>query len=336
MPYQVDVRSIFNPAAVGRTMKQLKDEAPLRTFMLDAVFKSQIPHPFPVLGIDQIQSLTGNVPLVMRGGSPVPLSSKAKATAMFEIPPVKVSARAESFEMNNLRLVGGDGIEQWRTQKINQARRAVRATREALAIQAVNNGILQYPIKTDGGLDVWTLDYQATPLDYTVSAKWDTGDATAATVLENLIEMSEMVAEASGYGGVMKYLAGKKVFTALANIAVESKAKQAGLDAKVTESGIQLAGFVVELARGGYRNLQSQALVPAVEENTLLAIGVDAPHTEYFCSIDNLNAGNRPLPFFVQAVPDRFGDGFDIVAQAKPVPVPVMKAIAKTQATTPS
>jgi hypothetical protein len=57
---QVNIRQYFTPAAVAVQLAALPR---LTTFIMDLVYTNRITHPLPVLGIDELQSVTGNVPV---------------------------------------------------------------------------------------------------------------------------------------------------------------------------------------------------------------------------------------------------------------------------------
>ncbi len=318
---QVNIRQYFTPAAVGLHLEALPV---LETFIMDLIYTNRITHPLPVLGVDELLSITGNVPVVRRGTAAYPLSGESKGITYLEPQPVDVSSFLGAVDLNNLKLLGDQGIEYWVRGKVDTQRRAVRSTTEAMACQSLS-GAIAYPMKTDSGLDIYSVNFGSI-LSQTISVKWDHADKTLATILLDLIAMGNVIKRASGYGSKIVYLAGQDVYIALANKILG--VQDAKINAQVTEKGITIAGFTVLLATGGYKDLANAgAWVPSVADDKIVAVAVDAPFKLFYCALDDLDANLLPMPFFSKPVKMDNPSGYNIIGMSKPVPVPVPKAI---------
>lgn len=320
---EINLRQFFTPAAVASSLKTLPE---LQTFIIDRIYTQKINHPMPVLGADDLADVCGNVPVIRRGTAAHPLTAGAKSLSYIEPQPVELSSFLSATELNNLKLLSTEGVQSWVNQKIDQQRRAVRATAEALACQSLT-GTISYPMRTAAGLDTYTVEF-GSPLAYTPGTTWDASGASVGKVLKDLIGMANQIKRTSGYGSKVRYLAGEDVFVALADLVVSNKTN---ISAEVNEKGISLAGFTVELAQGGYTNLNTSAWTPAVTAKNLIAIAVDAPFKLFYCAIDDVDAGLVPMPFFSQAVKTTDPSGYKIIGKSKPLPVPPVKAICSAQ-----
>ncbi|MBU1565578.1 MAG: major capsid protein [Proteobacteria bacterium] len=318
---QINIRQYFTPAAVSLHLEALPV---LETFIMDLIYTNRITHPLPVLGVDELLSITGNVPVVRRGTAAYPLSGESKGITYLEPQPIDVSSFLGAVDLNNLKLLGDQGIEYWVRGKVDTQRRAVRSTTEAMACQSLS-GTIAYPMKTESGLDTYTVNFGSI-LSKTITVKWNHADKTLADILLDLIGLGNVIKRASGYGSRIVYLAGQDVYIAAANkiLAVQD----AKINAQVTEKGITIAGFTIMLATGGYKDLANAgAWVPSVADDKIVAVAVDAPFKLFYCALDDLDANLLPMPFFSKPVKMDNPSGYNIIGMSKPVPVPVPKAI---------
>lgn len=324
---QVNIKQYFTPAAVGAHLAELPK---LETFVMDLIYGNRITHPLPVLGVEELVSVTGNVPVVRRGTEAFPLAGGSKGLTYLEPQPVDVSSFLGAADLNNLKLLGDKGVQYWVRGKIDTQRRAVRATTEALACQSLG-GAISYPMKTDSGLTTYDINFGAI-LSYTIEKKWDVADTTVADILMDLINMQATIQNKSGYGSRVAYLAGKKTYVNLANKVLTMG--ESNIAAKVTEKGISIAGFTIRLASGGYKDLMNNnEYVPAVADHHLQAVALDAPWKIFYCALDDLDANLLPMPFFSKPVKSDNPSGYNIIGMSKPVPVPAVNATCRGVAT---
>lgn len=325
---QVNIRQYFTPAAVALHLQALPV---LETFIMDLIYGNRITHPLPVLGVDELLSITGNVPVVRRGTAAFSLSGESKGITYLEPQPVDVSSFLGAVDLNNLKLLGEQGIEYWVRSKVDTQRRAVRATTEAMACQSLS-GSIAYPMKTDSGLQTYSVNFGSI-LSYTISALWDAEGTTLGAILLDLIGMGNVIKRASGYGSKIVYLAGQNAYIAVANKILAAVQDGNVINAQVTDKGINLAGFTIMLATGGYKDLaNNNAWVPSVPDDEVLAVAVDAPFKLFYCALDDLDANLLPMPFFSKPVKMDNPSGYNIIGMSKPVPVPVPKAICNATA----
>ncbi len=321
---EINIRQFFTPAAVASYLEQLPD---LETFIMDLIYTNRPTHPLPVLGVDELLSITGNVPLVRRGTAAFPLAGDSRGITYLEPQPIDVSSFLGAVDLNNLKLLGNQGVEYWARGKVDTQRRAVRATTEALACQSLT-GAISYPMKTDSGLDTYTVNFGSV-LSYTISKKWDLETTTLSDILADLISMGNVIKRKAGYGSKIIYLVGQAVYIAVANkvLAITSDNKIA---AQVTEKGINIAGFTIMLGSGGYKDLANNgAWVPSVADKDILAIALDAPWKLFYCALDDLDANLLPMPFYSKPIKMDNPSGYNIIGMSKPVPVPVPNAICR-------
>lgn len=320
MPFEVDLRKYFTPAAVGQTLRRLPQ---LKTPVLNRVYTTVRQHPMPVLGVDEINKVVSNVPVVRRGTAAYPLRGGDRGISYIEPHGVDVSAFLGGVELNNLKLLDNAGIQQWVDDKIDDMRRAVRKTAEALAGQSLS-GKISYPMQTDGGLATYEVDF-GTTLAFTLETLWDDDGMQLAGILSDLIDITTVIQEA-GYGSQIAFLAGTKAYTTLANLVI-ALANEGRVAAQVTERGISVAGFTIELMNGVYTDLQAGTSKKVVDDHKLVAVALDAPFTHYYCALDDVDAGLLPMPFYASPEKKKNPSGYEIVGKSKPIPVPVTKAI---------
>lgn len=320
MPFEVDLRKYFTPQAIATTLRRLP---PLKTPVLSRVYTDTRNHPMPVLGIDELDKVVSNVPVVRRGTAAFPLRGGERGVSYIEPHGVDVSAFLGGVELNNLKLLDNAGVQQWVDDKIDDMRRVVRKTSEALAGQSLS-GKISYPMKTDSGLATYEVDFGST-LGYTPATLWDHHDADLAMVLNQLIELTTVVQE-SGYGSDIAIMAGAKAFVTLARMVI-SLSNSGHIAGQVTDKSISLAGYNVELMNAVYTDLTTSTTKKVVDDHKLVAVALDAPFRHYYCALDDVDAGLLPMPFYASPEKKQNPSGYEIVGKSKPMPVPVTKAI---------
>ncbi len=323
--YEIDLRNYFTTQAVAEVLKALP---PLRTPVMDRVYQDRRGHPMPVIGIDEITELVQNVPVVRRGTEAVVLQGGQRQISYLEPQPVEVSSFVGAKELNDLKLLGQTGIQQWVSDKVDKHRRAIRKTAEALAAQSLK-GQITYAMKTTGGLDTYQVDFGST-LSFTPQALWSDANKKIGDILKDLVQMQSLIQENSGFGGTVSVYAGVDAFSVLVNKVV-ALGNDARVAATVTESAVNVAGFKVELLNSTYRDLLNNQDVKVVDDNSIVMIGTDAPFRFRYLAIDDLDAGLQPLPFYTKTVKKDNPSGYDVISKSKPLPIPVPKAICWAQ-----
>lgn len=323
MVFEINLRKYFTPKAIAQILETLP---PLETPILDRIYPEsrRKQHQLPVLGIDEITAVVKNVPVVRRGTQAVPApSADTRAITYIEPQPVEVSTFITAKELNDLKLLAETSIQNYIAGKIDYLRQVIRKTTEALAVQSLK-GEISYPMKTLTGYDTYTVNFGPT-LSYIPDKKWDATDKTIADLLKDLLEITKVIKENSGYGNI-RFFAGSDAFLALANLVLK-QAGDAPIKAEVTEKGVTLAGFTIEYLDAVYTDYINNNTYSAIDPDKVLAIAMDAPFTLWYCAIDDIEAGLVAMPFY--AVPDtkKNPSGVEIVAKSKPLPVPVPKAI---------
>lgn len=321
---QVDIRKYFTFAAVAAYLEALPE---LKSPIIDLIYSTRPTHPLPVLGVDELAGVASNVPVVRRGTAAHPLSGDDKSITYLEPQPVNVSSFLGAKELNDLKLLDNRGMEFWAQNKIDNLRRAVRATTEAIAAQSLT-GKISYPMKTTAGLTTYDVDF-GRPLSLTPATQWDAGDIV--TILGDLIAMQTAIQSACGYGARVAVLAGKTAFLAVAKQVLAVTADHY-MAANVSENAIVLPVFTMTLASSGYKNLNDKGkFVPSVADKSVIMVALDAPFKLFYCAIDDVDAGLKAMPFFTKTVKMDNPSGFDLIGISKPIPVPVVRAICTAE-----
>ena len=126
-----NLRKIFNPAAVAQALQPMP---PLKSTVMDTFFTNRPSHPMVVIGLSELHRVIETVPVVRRDGAPVALGGEDFETQFFAPLPIKVKVAVTASELNDLRVIMNDAtaVAAWRSAKIEQIRRTVRLTTEAM------------------------------------------------------------------------------------------------------------------------------------------------------------------------------------------------------------
>ena len=97
---------IQNPKIIAEVVKDLP---PIHTKVLDEVYTRKVNHPFPQIGIKEIQDVAGAVPVVRRGAPGVPVDGGSASISYIEPQPIKVTDSVTAVDANNLKSMGSQG-----------------------------------------------------------------------------------------------------------------------------------------------------------------------------------------------------------------------------------
>ena len=307
-----------NQKIIAEVVKTLP---PLKTKVVDEVYTRRVNHPFPQIGIKEVQDVTGAVPVVRRGAPGVPVSGGDSSITYIEPQPIKVTDSVTAVDANNLKSMGSQGYRAFMAQKLDILRRKIRATTEALAAQSLT-GKISYPIRLESGQnDTYEVDF-GSPLSYTPSSTWDS--ASLKDIYNQLVDI-EAVLQEEGIAQNVTFWAGKSAFMELVG-KVQDLNTNTVPKPEVNGNKINLFGYTIEMVNQKYR-LPDGTLKPVVPDNQLVAFDKSAGFTLFYLAVDNFKAGLQAVPMFISSYQTQDGSSFVIQAESKPLPVPIVKAI---------
>jgi len=304
---------------------------PLKTFIMDLIYPEAVRrnHPFDRLSYSDLQLPTKNIPLVTRGSVSYALTPDTTKLTQIDpanfTPSITISA-ADVNRFNTLNLAGQQTLMD---NYIDKLRRTVRKSTEALAIQSIT-GKIEYDIRTaDGGMDLYKVNF-GTPQTVSVSKKWDDNNTKVGDIVSTIGEIIESLQKTSE-GADIIHLCGFDVYGALVSKA--GSLNNSDL-IKVFPDYVQIgtAKFVICSAR--YYSYKDKTFVDAIPKKTVVSIARDDAFSLVYCALDSLDANFAALPFYVNGIKLDDPEGYKFVGQGRPMPVPNVDAIRKTQVLT--
>lgn len=331
--FDVDLRTIFTPAAVAQDLQVLPI---VQSQILDTYYpeSKRSQHPLPVIAADELAQTIGTVPVVKRGTASTPIAGGSDTITYIEPQGIEPKTFVSASELNNLKVMlsmqanGLDPVAVWRQSKENLLRLTARRTIDALASQSLS-GAISYPMKIEGGYGTYTVNF-GTILTTIITSKWDQDATTIANILQDCINM-QLALQAKGYGSNIRWEVGTNVYVALCKkvLAVANDQRMVG---RLDEKGVTIGGFTFVCMAGSYLNPQTGAATVHLGAKKVRAIDLDAPFKLIYTAIDDLEAGLLPMPFFVNPVQKRDPSGYDLIGKTKPLPCPVVNAICESAA----
>ncbi|WP_027390868.1 major capsid protein [Chrysiogenes arsenatis] len=319
----LDIRGLFIVSSIASYLKSLPV---LKTPVMDTIFSHRPQHPLAMIGADMLVPVVHALPMVRRGAPSIPATSESGVTAFYEPFPVRPNTQVSGVDLNNLKLLGQSGREQWATQRTDMLRRVVRATTEALCAQSLS-GKIQWPVALEGGgFEVYEVDFGAV-LSVTPAKLWDAEGAKIKDVFDTLTAMEEKIQE-HGYGGTVEIWAGKSAYGALFALAEEHKST-AKVRVEITDQGINIGGYLIKRRSELYRNPQTKATTAVVGATELKMIATDAGHFAPYCALDDLDGNLQPMPMLVKPIKTDDPSGYKLIAEAKPFPIPNVRGICR-------
>ena len=186
-----NLRKIFNPAAVAQALQPMPS---LKSTVMDTFFTNRPSHPMVVIGLSELHRVIETVPVVRRDGAPVALGGEDFETQFFAPLPVKVKVAVTASELNDLRVIMSDAtaVAAWRSAKLEQIRRTVRLTTEAMCATVLTTGSISWPKQLEGGrTETYSIDY-GDPLTHTLGTKL-AADSKISEVYDLLVTMEEKI-----------------------------------------------------------------------------------------------------------------------------------------------
>jgi hypothetical protein len=299
---------------------------PLRTFIMDLIYPEPVRrnHPFDRLSYSDLHLPTKNIPLVTRGSASYAMTPDVTKITQIDPANFTPSITLSAADCNRFRSLGTGGQQTLIDNHIDTLRRAVRKSTEALAIQSIT-GKIAYDIRNgDGAMDVYEVDFGA-PKAVAVGKKWDDASVKVGDVVSGLGMINGDIKKTSD-GTDIVHLIKYDVYAALANLSAANKDL-----IKVNEDHILVGTSKFHLCDARYYSYKTKSFVEAVPDKSVVSIAKDDAFGLYYCALDSLDADFAALPFYVKAEPLADPEGVKLIGQSRPMPVPNVEAIRKTQ-----
>ena len=329
MTILAQIKGLFSPQAVAAAMEHLP---PLETTIINTLLPAPVDHPFVHIGIGELENVVGTQPVVRRDGQPVPFQGKGDDVNLFAPRPIKPSIDITASDINDLKAICGDKVtmQQYVARQVDKLRRLVRNTTEAMASVAVTTGKLAWPSRLEGGgFELYELDFGGVKkLD--PPGKWSaSAPPSLAVVYKWLSGLKRAVTKAGGGGGKFKFLAGEDAFALLLAFAENWKSTAQGgpISLTLAEGKITIGGFEITEVSEEYQSPLDGQWVPKIPPKCLLGYFSQRLGKVFYLAIDSISNNGKPTQFYV--VPEQKpGDAaISLIAQAKPLPVPDIRAM---------
>lgn len=319
----ISLSGLFTREAIVAHLKALPV---IKTPVMDSVFTDRPQLPLPLVGVDEITAVTNELPVVKRGAPSISATSESGAINFYEPMPIRPHKMVTGADLNNLKLLTGEGLQTWAQTRTDYLRRSVRKTTEAMCALTLG-GSLSWPLQREtGGFDPYLIDYGSI-LSVTVGTAWNNSSAKIKDVFATLVAMHEKLQE-NGYGSEIEIWAGTDAYNALFALCegLTSTAKF-GIAVKVSDQGIDIGGYLVKRRAEKYRNPETGAVTATLDAETVRMVAKDAGHKLIYCAVDDLDANLQALPLFVKPVKIADPSGYKLVGESKPFPVVNIKGV---------
>ncbi len=319
----MDLKKYYNAKAIAMRLKQMP---PLKTTVIDEFYTRKVNHPFDRVGKSDIASVGVPTPLISRGAASLPVGRGPLRLSDYEPFEVANHDFFTAADINAMKHLDDVSIQARLSGVDDNLRRICRITAEGIAAKSLT-GTISWPVAVEGGaLDTYTVDFGET-LEHTATKKWDAADANVRTIFNDLQEMETKV-QNEGYGGTVKFWAGKDAYNQLLTLAeVYGENPKAKMRVEVSAKGIDLGGFLIRKVAETYIDPATGKAAPKVPPGKIMAFAADAVHSLFYCALDDLDGKLQPLPYFSKPISVKDPSGIKIVGRSKPFPVPVVKAI---------
>jgi len=313
MGMQIDLSKFLTPQKIKDYIKT----SPYKPKIITTEFYSRDVDTYEsaVYPYAEIKEVTGNVPLVLRGGEPVNVAGDSATYNFIEVQPIDISETLNPVDIVNMKALGDTAVEKIVRQKVQKFHKIVLDTVEALAAQTLS-GKISYQIKTQAGLDLYEVNF-GTIADITPSTL-----PTSLKDLYNLLVDMEGKLQENGYGQSVKVYAGKKAYAKILEIALSYTGKAIKVEEK--DGGLYLGNYFIKPITTGYKDKDGN-FVRAIPDKKIKMIDKSAPFRLRYLAIDDFRANLKAMPLFVAQKPE--GKTIELEGQSKPFLIPVTDAI---------
>ncbi len=319
------IAQLLTPEFIGELLSKFKKAHKVKYPIRDLIYGKGVQHPFASISLADLQRQLSNIPVVRRGTEAYALDSAKGTLVKIEPQGVEMSDFISAADLNDLSVIfaqhGEKAIKNYLETRINDMLIVTQKSIEALAAQSIT-GELAYPMKTDVGTEPYVVEFGDT-LKYTPTDKL-TSSSTVADLYLYLAKMHEAMQDKE-YGDDVVTLAGAKAYALALNIVSSSNQKTIAVQiGKLGE--LNVGGFIIMQQSGKYKGFNG-AMTDKVDTNSFCMIDKNAAHKLYFLALDDIKAGNKPLPFFATHSIKDNPSGIDIIGRSKPLPAPIVSAI---------
>ena len=320
------IQMFGNKQLLAQTIKNMP---PLYSPVLDNVYTSRSQHPFPHIRIDEIAETVGAVPVVRRSAPGVSLEGNTTLSTLIEPHPLKVKDTVTGKDINDLKSVGGEGLQAFVQNKFEKFRNAIKKSTEILAAQSLT-GIISYPMVLENGQVAGTYEVDFTNggsnavTSYTPSTLWSDTGKDISGIVRDLTEMKALLQE-NGYGSNVTIWAGKEAFFRILQIA--NKTTNPSILPSSDNKIVLPGGYTVEMRSETYQKPGGGAVKP-VADNEVVIFDKAAGFKLFYLAIDDVSS-LQAVPMYVKSWKDEDRGALMISAESKPLPVPVIKAIVR-------
>jgi hypothetical protein len=301
---------------------------PLRTFVMDLIYPEPVrrSHPFDRLSWSDLQLPAKNIPLITRGSVSYALTPDKNKITQIDPANFTPSITLSAADVNRFRSLNLNGQQTLIDNYVDTLRRSVRKSTEALAIQSIT-GKIEYDIRgADGAMDVYKVDF-GTPKAVAVGKKWDDPNAKAGDIVASIGQIVDSLQDTSD-GTDIVHLINYDVYAALASKAASLNNSDL---IKVFPDYVQIGTAKFMICSARYYSYKSKGFVNAIPDKTVVSIARDDAFGLFYCALDSLDANFASLPFYVNSVKLDDPEGVKFIGQSRPMPVPNVDAIRKTQ-----
>jgi len=296
---------------------------PITTPVMDRFYpeKMRRPHPQAYIRIDEVASIVRAVPVVMRGGIPVDLGQGQGSKSIIEPQPVDVMDTVSGKDLNDIKQFDGRSQKLWLQDRMDFARRTIRATSEALCIQSLS-GQIAFPLKTADGFDTYEIKF-GDILKYDPDTKLS-ADGAGLEVLQAILRGMKREIRRNGGGAKIGFYAAGDVFDKIVGLLGGVASPKVKIE--IGDDYVQVGSSRIELLDAEYWDPKEKVYKPALKDGTLKAVDKDGFAFRYL-ALDDVDAGLKPLPIFAKPIKQDLPSGWVINTMSKPLPLPNVKGI---------
>ena len=323
--YNIDLKKYLTLKAIARLIERRKK---YQSYIRKTVFTRSQQHPLPVIGLDEITRVIQNVAVVRRGTAAVPMKHGSRKIEYIEPQGVDVSDFITAKDINDMKLMSTQNIQALVNGRLDYMLETVQRTTGALCAQAIA-GKISYPMVADGANETYDVDFGDTVKLAAADITLLTSSSTIKDVYLLLDAMHSKLEDSNWGSDDVVVMAGKDAYAMILGIAETKSSKQNVINVKVTKGSIEIGGYTIIRNKKTY--MDRTGLKKEVADNVLCMIDLEAPHTLFYCAIDDIDANMVAAPFWSSPGETRRNpSGIEMLGKSKPLPAPVVKAICWT------
>jgi hypothetical protein len=312
------ISKLFNPKVIAQELEQSE---PVESFFKDHFFTDRKNHPFSYVGTNIVTKILQSMSMILPGGMPEGMRKKAMKNIRISPDPVGGKLEFNAEEVLQIIEAGGQTLQQWRSEVIEDAKKNVAFTVENMSRKSIS-GKLEWNARGASGITEKEELYDFSSfIDLKASLGWKAA-TKLSTVVKTLDEMWKVLELRGVIANTVDVLASSTMFyTVLDLINTKNKNDVLGAVYNGAKGAIVIGKYTIWNEDGAYNDAgtaQTAGVAVATDQVQMIA---NTNSKLRYLKQGNFTVGFNSAPFILIPEITQGGNMLTLWIYSKPVPI---------------